>query len=154
MTEPRIWNIKWTVGMSVGIPEIDEDHKHFIALVNSLNESVADRMAIAEVRKRLQDIVDDAVAHFAHEERLFKEWRYPGADDHASIHAQLVKVLQDIRSTISYGHDVEWIEAGMRIKEALINHIQTEDMKYAAYYRNSRGERSTHDEELACDKLR
>jgi len=121
--------------MSVGIPAIDEDHKRFIALVNGFNESVADRMAVAEVKKRMQDLVDDAVEHFAHEERLFKEWRYPHADEHARIHAQLVKVLQHIKSQISYGHDVEWIEAGMKIKEALINHIQAEDMKYAEFYR-------------------
>jgi hemerythrin len=139
MIEKRIWNITWNDGMSVGIAKIDADHKQFIALVNGFNESVADRMPMTEVRKRLQDILDDAVAHFAHEERLFKEWRYPDAGDHARIHAQLVKVLQDIKSTISYGYDTEWIEAGMKIKEALINHIQTEDMKYAAFYRNSRG---------------
>jgi len=57
--------------------------------VNGFNESVADRMAVAEVKKRMQDLVDDAVEHFAHEERLFKEWRYPHADEHARMHAQL-----------------------------------------------------------------
>lgn len=139
MIETRIWNITWNDGMSVGIPEIDADHKRFIALVNGFNKSVADRMPMTEVQKRLQAILDDAVEHFAHEERLFKEWRYPDAGDHARIHAQLVKVLQDIKSTISYGYDTEWIEAGMKIEEALMNHIQAEDMKYADFYGKSRG---------------
>jgi hemerythrin-like metal-binding protein len=137
--EQKVWTIRWADGLSVGIPAIDEDHKRFIALVNGFNESVANRMAVAEVKKRMQDLIDDAVEHFAHEERLFSEWRYPNADEHARIHAQLIKVLQHIKSTISYGHDVEWIEAGMNIKEALINHIQTEDMKYAEFYQDMRG---------------
>lgn len=122
--------------MSVGIPAIDEDHKRFIALVNGFNEAVVNRMAIAEVKKRMQDLVDDAVKHFAHEERLFKGRHYANADEHARIHAQLVDVLLHIQSNISYGHDVEWIEAGMKIKKVLIHHIQAEDMKYAAYYRS------------------
>jgi EAL domain-containing protein (putative c-di-GMP-specific phosphodiesterase class I) len=29
----------------------------------------------------LQPILDDAVQHFAHEERLFKQWKYPDVDD-------------------------------------------------------------------------
>jgi hemerythrin len=134
-----IWKIKWNDGMSVGIPEIDEDHMRFIALVDGFHESVADGMALAEVQKRVQDILDDAVEHFAREETLLNEWRYPDADNHARRHAQLVKVLQEIKSTISHGYDAEWVEAGLKIKEALINHIKTEDMKYAEFYRNSRG---------------
>ena len=44
--EPRIWSFEWTDAMSVGIPEIDEDHKRFIALVDAFNESIAERAAI------------------------------------------------------------------------------------------------------------
>ena len=134
----RTWRMTWDDGMSVGIPEIDEDHKRFIALVAGFNQSIAVRVAITEVQKRLQDIVGDAAEHFAHEERLLNEWRYPGADDHARIHAQLVEVLQNIKSQISSGYDAEWVEAGLKIKEVLIHHIQTEDMKYAEFYRNMR----------------
>jgi hemerythrin-like metal-binding protein len=137
--EPRIWSFEWNDAMSVGIPEIDENHKRFIALVDAFNESVAGHMTITEVQKRLVDILDDAVQHFAREERLFKEFRYPGADHHARIHAQLVSLLQHIKSTISYVVDQECIEAALKIKEALITHIHTEDMKYAEFYRNSRG---------------
>lgn len=137
--EPRIWSMEWNDAMSVGIPEIDEHHKRFIALVDAFNESVAKRIAITEVQKRLQDLLYDAVRHFAHEERLFTEWGYPGADHHARMHAQLVKVLQDIKSTISSGYDAEWVEAGLKIKEALMDHFHIEDMKYAEFYRDSRG---------------
>ena len=52
-----------------------------------------------EIRHRLQMIIDDAVQHFAHEERLFKEWQYPDSQSHAAIHAEIVKVLQNIMSS-------------------------------------------------------
>jgi hemerythrin len=139
LMEPAIWSFEWNDAMSVGIPDIDEGHKRFIDLVDAFNESVADRMAIFEVQKRLQDMLDDAVQHFAHEETLFTEWGYPGADQHARMHAQLIAWLQYIKSTMSNGADRDYIKSGMKIKEALIEHIHTEDIKYAEFYRISRG---------------
>ena len=136
--EPRIWSFEWTDAMSVGIPEIDEDHKRCIALVDAFDEPIAERAAIPEVQNRLQHLLDDAVQHFAQEARLFTEWHYPGADHHAHMHAQLVAELRHFNSTITDDYEAEWVEVGLKIKEALINHIHTEDMKYAEFYRNSR----------------
>ena len=135
--EPRIWSFEWTDAMSVGIPEIDEDHKRFIALVDAFNESLEKRAAIPEVEKKLDQMLDDAVQHFAQEARLFAEWNYPGTDHHARMHARLVAELLHFKSTITDDYEAEWVEAGLQIKEALINHIHTEDMKYAEFYRNS-----------------
>lgn len=136
--DEQLWKIEWDDGMSVGIPEIDEDHRHFIALVNGLNQAITDRMELAEIRNRLRLIVDDATQHFNHEERLFREWQYPNADSHAGIHAHVINVLQEIREKfIPYGLDAEWIDAGLRIKGTLINHILMEDMKYAIFCRDS-----------------
>ena len=138
--EIPIWKIEWSDALSVGIPEIDEDHRRFARLVNELNRSIVDRAELAEVRLRLQVIIADAVQHFAHEERLFKEWMYPDAESHAAIHAQIVKRLQSILSSIGYADlDAQWIEAGLKIKAVLIDHILKEDVKYTNSYLDHRG---------------
>jgi hemerythrin len=137
--EPHIWKIEWNDGMSVGIPEIDDDHKRFASLINELNQSIVDRMDLSETKRRLQLVIDDAVEHFAHEERLFKQWKYPDADHHANRHAQAIAALQAIKEELgSNSFEREWIAAGLEIKDLLITHLLTEDMKYAGYYRNSR----------------
>jgi hemerythrin-like metal-binding protein len=133
------WQITWNDEMSVGIPEIDEDHKQFIISINEFNRSITDRKDPAEIKNRLQQIVDDAERHFIQEEKLFKEWQYPDTDGHASLHAQALNALKTIKEKfIPYGHDSGWINAGLRIKTVLIHHILTEDMKYAEFYRDSR----------------
>lgn len=142
--EPHIWKIEWNDGMSVGIPEIDDDHKRFAALINELNQSIVDRMDLSEIKERLQIVIDDAVGHFAHEERLFKQWKYPGGDDHANKHAQAIATLQAIREELVINSlEREWIAAGLEIRDILIRHLVTEDMKYADYYRNSRTDSAT-----------
>ena len=135
----RIWKIEWNDGMSVGIQEIDEDEKRFISLVDEFNRSVVDRMDISEVRKRLQDILNDTERHYSTEERLLRGRRYPNVGEHAIAHTRLKDLIRHITDeSITYTFDREWIEAGLKIKEALINHILIEDKKYADYYRASR----------------
>jgi hemerythrin-like metal-binding protein len=128
----------WNEEMSVGIPEVDEDHKRFISLINDLNRSIMSRMASSEIKQYLQAIIDDAEKHFAKEEVLFKEWQYPDAEGHAKIHAKVLHTLDEIKKQfIPYGHDSDWVDAGVKIKKLLVDHILKEDMKYADYYRNS-----------------
>ena len=122
--------------MSVGIPEVDADHRHFVDLVNEFNQSIVDRMDLSEIKERLQLILTDAKKHFAHEEELFRQWRYPDYEDHAIQHALILRALHDISdASTAYNLYSEWIEAGMQIKDVLIEHILKEDMKYAGFYR-------------------
>ena len=136
--KPHRWKIEWNDGMSVGISEVDEDHKRFASLINDFNRSIVDRMDLGEIKNRLQLILDDAVQHFAHEERLLKQWKYPNAEEHANKHAQAISTLQAIQEKfITSGLESVWINAGLEVKDLLITHLLTEDMKYADYYRHS-----------------
>lgn len=134
----RIWKIEWNESMSVGIPEIDEEHKHFIGLVNRFNESVANRMELTAVVKVIGEILDFVDYHFPNEETLFKKFAYPEADDHAQKHAQLKTLLGQINEHAKGERtDYLWIEAGLKIKDEIVNHLLNEDMKYAEYFRDS-----------------
>ncbi len=135
---PHQWKLEWNDRMSVGIPEIDEDHKRFLLLTEELNRAIVDRMALEEIQARMQDILDDAIRHFAHEEKLFKEWHYPDAEEHAAKHKSVVRALQALQDRfVNYGLPAEWITVGLEVKEILINHLLTEDMKYAEYFRKT-----------------
>jgi hemerythrin len=143
--QTHYWKIEWNDRMSVGIPEVDADHKRFIILVNELNRAIVDRMDAGEIRNRLQLILEDAKEHFAHEETLFGQWNYPDTENHAAIHGEILGTLGEIMAKSgSFDLEREWIEAGLAIKDTLINHILAEDMKYADFYRKSHGARDKH----------
>ena len=128
------WRLDWDEGLSVFIPEIDAEHQRFIALVNELNAAIIARKELTEIQQRMQAILDDASAHFAHEEALFKEWGYPLAGEHAEKHAQLTQALHKIMAGFEHGGtDFEWIDAGLHVKQALVDHLLNEDMKYRDY---------------------
>jgi hemerythrin-like metal-binding protein len=128
--------LKWNVGLSMDIPEIDAEHQHFILLVNKLNEAIVARLDVEAVKYCMQSILMDAARHFAHEEALFNQWGYPDAEEHAKKHAEVTRALDGIMGHFgSGGFDDEWIEAGLQVKEALIAHMLDEDMKYRDFCR-------------------
>lgn len=134
-TDETPWRLEWNEGLSMHIPEIDAEHQRFIRLVNALNEAIVGRMAVAEIGKRMRALLEDAAEHFAHEEALFREWGYPQADEHALKHAQIMSALRGIMEDFEHGRtEYEWIEAGLQIKQVLVEHLLTEDMKYRDYY--------------------
>jgi hemerythrin-like metal-binding protein len=136
MKKPK-WNLEWNDGMSVGIPEIDEDHKRFISLIDELNLSIAERMKATEIKRRLQHVIEDANQHFEQEEKFFRERGYPNAEGHARSHNNVRNTLKKIQdSFIPYGLEAEWLDAALIIKQILISHILTEDMQYADYFKS------------------
>jgi hemerythrin-like metal-binding protein len=129
------WRLEWYGELSVCIPEIDAEHKRFIDLINDLNEAIVARMDVEVIKRCMQALMDDAAAHFAHEQRLFAEWGYPAAAEHAEKHAQMTQALHEIMERFKRGGtEFEWIEAGLEVKQALISHLVNEDMKYRDYY--------------------
>lgn len=130
------WRLDWDESMSVGIAAIDAQHRHFIALVNELNKSILWRMPLPDIRAAMNAIYNDAKHHFSSEELLFKERHYPDTSAHAQIHAQILQVLRDICNRFSVGESSEYelIDAGLKIKHTLVEHLLTEDMKYRDFF--------------------
>ncbi|MDO9054502.1 MAG: hemerythrin domain-containing protein [Gallionella sp.] len=139
METAPVWQLDWDESLSMHIPEIDTEHQRFILLVNALNEAIVARMDMKEVKKRMRALQGDAVAHFAHEEKLFREWGYPQAEEHARCHAEIIQALHHIMNIFSDSPmPYECIAASLKVKEALITHLLTEDMKYRDFYLASR----------------
>lgn len=121
--------------MSVGIPDIDADHKRFICLINDFIRAIVERMGLLEIGIRLQLVLEDAERHFAQEEKLFKKWQYPHALRHANKHREVIKAVHDIMEEAkTYNFDSEWKNAELAIKDVLVSHVMDEDMKYADFF--------------------
>jgi len=123
--------IVWNESLSVGIPEIDEDHQRFISLINDLNQAIVSRQTKAEIGRLLKLLVVDARSHFDFEERLFEEYRYPDARRHSESHAQIMNRI--LAETVEFSNaewSPAWIEKGLLIKNLLLAHLLEDDMDY------------------------
>lgn len=126
--------IEWTDTLSVRNSEIDAEHRHFIALVNELNIAIISRRDKSEVERIMGLILDDAVAHFAHEEKLFTACGFPLADEHIRIHQNLTQTLRTALEQIHQSEfSREWVEIGLAIRNQLVNHLISVDSQYITY---------------------
>ncbi len=129
------WTIEWSDALSMSHPEIDAEHQHFIKLVNQLNEKIMkqhrDKAGIEHI---MCLILEDAIAHFLHEERILAEKAYPATQEHILIHSELInkfkQALKDIQTT---NISAAWIKTGLDIKDLLVDHLLKEDTKYIEY---------------------
>jgi len=128
------WKIEWSDALSMGNAEIDAEHQEFASLVNELNRAIVGRQSKDDVESVLKRIVDHSILHFANEEKLFVQMQYPKTQEHMHLHSRLIITLNNILTEIHNSEfSREWIEMGLAIKNALINHILNDDAQYIEY---------------------
>jgi len=125
------WEIRWSERLSVGVAEIDAEHRQVVARVNELNKAIVECRDKPTVERLLDLMLMEASHHFWHEQRLLAQWRYPQAAEHAAKHAQLTaqfeRVMKEFeRADVSF----TWALKGLHIKQLLVDHLLKEDMKY------------------------
>jgi hemerythrin len=131
------WMIEWSDALSMFNPEIDAEHQHFIELVNDLNSEITSQQRDkVNIERILNLILEDAIAHFAHEERLFDEKGYPDIESHTIIHGELLEAFKQAQKDIHNSDFVRVsVDVGIAIKELLVDHVVNEDTKYIEYLR-------------------
>lgn len=76
----------WSDDLSVGIQEIDEQHKVLVGLLNELHTAISGHKGSAECRVILDRLAEYARAHFAVEESLMRVLGYPDYENHNGPH--------------------------------------------------------------------
>lgn len=122
-------HIKWTADLNTHIHVIDEQHKKIVEFINQLQDlhGVGDRARVAEV---IDELVDYTVSHFAYEEALMEQARYPFVEPHKKVHRLFIDKVTTYVKRFEAGEDVAGDLVAM-LKKWLINHIRNEDGDYA-----------------------
>ena len=120
--------LDWSEEFSVGVPEIDADHRMLFELIGVLADAPASQRIVSESLDALAEYVGH---HFAREERYQEAIGFPGLAAHRVLHRQLAERLASFRAI----HDVDpsRVDVGeLRnfLRHWLINHVLHEDMQF------------------------
>lgn len=133
------WKIEWSDFLSVGIPEIDDEHRVFIARVNDVNRAILEVKDKVTVERLINLMMIDATSHFRSEVQLLKARQYPHTADHARKHEELVDKFNRLIEEFRKGDlSFVWALKGLRIKQLLVEHLLQEDMKFKDYFVQSK----------------
>lgn len=84
---------RWRESVALGIPDIDDDHKHLIGLLNRLHFMVLAGDEPSAVGEALDSLVRRFECHFGREEALMRRVGYPHYEQHRRLHAALCQRL-------------------------------------------------------------
>ncbi len=126
--------IEWSDEFSVGIQEIDEQHKVLIDLLNDLHDAITNRRA-ADVTDNILKRLDDYVhIHFAVEESLMRILHYPEYKQHKLKHDELIDQLTKLNKKLEAGRASISFELMYFLKMWLTKHILEIDKRFGPYF--------------------
>ncbi|MDY0189219.1 MAG: bacteriohemerythrin [Desulfuromonas sp.] len=126
--------IEWTDNISVGIQEIDEQHKQLVRLINHLYDAMVlgeDKLNVA--KEVLSELEKYTVIHFAVEECLFRIFEYPDYAPHCELHKDLCNQVSEINLKVQSGERLITPELLFFLRKWITNHIMVEDKKYGPF---------------------
>jgi hemerythrin-like metal-binding protein len=121
------------VKLSVGIAEMDTQHKRILDIINELNKSVGAGASRAGAEVAVAGLVEYAQTHLQKEEAMLRRYQYPDYNAHKRIHEAMLNKLAHLAKRVEEGKKGAVVEVMMFVKDWLINHIQKVDMKYGRY---------------------
>ena len=133
-TDNRHARLQWSEHFSVGIPEIDEQHKTLFDLVNMIHSAILEHKGTAVCAKVLDELIDYTRIHFGLEQSLMHIGKYPGYEAHCALHRELVEEVEALQNKIHSGKTAISFELLHFLRSWLTKHILGEDMKYAEFF--------------------
>jgi hemerythrin len=125
--------ITWTDKLSVNIAEVDMQHKQLVVLINQLHDAMSTGKGKDVLAPVLRSLVAYASTHFATEERLMTQWKYPGLAQHKAAHEAFAQQVGAFRA--DYEKGVVGLTMGLStfLRDWLTEHIMGVDQAYAPF---------------------
>jgi len=121
--------MEWSDKFGVNVKRIDNQHKHFIGIMDNLFEAMQSDKKNA-VSKIIDELVSYADIHFATEEGYFDKFNYEAAEAHKAEHYKIkVKIIKFMARK-----DDDPFKLGYNLldllEDWLFKHMATMDQKY------------------------
>ena len=125
-------HFEWKKEYSVKVKLLDEQHQQLIKTIDNLYQAILESKgneALAGVFANLNNYVN---THFAEEEKHFKEFNFPGAAAHTSLHLNFKKELSDMENKAA--DDDTTVKLLFFLENWWINHILDIDKRYSDFF--------------------
>lgn len=138
--------ITWTKEYSIGVEQLDNQHKKLIFLINKLEVLTMYEPTHADFKERLdklmQELVNYTILHFSTEEVLMDMFDYEDSVEHKKGHTkfvEMIKLEQDKLEILIANKEWEKVNKEMvailkYLQSWLINHILKSDKKYTDFF--------------------
>jgi hemerythrin len=125
--------LSWSDKLSVGVPEMDQQHRRLVDLINQLYDAMQMGKGDHVKSAVLNDLLTYTKVHFAAEERLMQKHAYPHLVSHKRLHDELTGQVLQLKDKLQTGQMVASVTLANFLKDWLQKHITQEDRKYGQF---------------------
>ncbi|GFO69122.1 hypothetical protein GMLC_27010 [Geomonas limicola] len=123
--------IAWNNSFALGLPEIDEHHRHLLDLFAKTYQLFLEKRDKAELEEVIDELINYATYHFAVEERLMAEYRYPQRSEHQRLHASFIDRITTQQIDFYSGRTTLALELVVMLRDWIVSHILQADRAFA-----------------------
>ena len=124
--------VSWKDCYKIDVPEIDEQHKKFLDLVNDAQIKL-DSSESGDFDSIINALEEYAKYHFAFEEELFEKSNFPDLTQHKQEHKQFIDKVRQLRLDFEYTNPLVAKKTIDFMCKWFISHIIKNDRKYMDY---------------------
>lgn len=121
----------WKQDYSVGMPDIDQQHKQLLAIINRLHDVMKAGSPHVQLMSVVNELVDYTHQHFAYEERMLIAAKYPDVEEHIRKHRSMTTQVAAYREKVRDDKASAPLQLMEFLKAWLSHHILDTDMQYS-----------------------
>ncbi len=120
--------LEWQDEYRIGIKSLDYEHQNLFKQLSELHADLVKHVEEIEIEDCLGRIHAQVSAHFALEEKIMRESKFPNYHRHKEEHdEQLDSVTDAITGYLNDPSDADGKELGDQLSDWIINHVLTSD---------------------------
>jgi hemerythrin-like metal-binding protein len=114
--------------LKIGIESLDQEHRVLIGIMEELSNAFDSGVPALDVSDLFGELYDKASAHFALEERLMREKKYPLYKTHKADHRRLLDRVRDMMDAYEDGVCTKCdVNFSTCIESWFVTHVTEED---------------------------
>ncbi len=134
MINTGIKYIEWRDEFSLGIPDVDHEHRELIELINELLEKIAGAGKSPEIMDYLGEILVKISSHFALEEKIMRESGYEEYFEHKRDHDRLLDEIREIMDRFEDSEKFDENEFATQLSLWFTEHFRTRDARFHKFF--------------------
>ncbi|MEW6198813.1 MAG: bacteriohemerythrin [Planctomycetota bacterium] len=123
--------ITWDQSLSVGVPDLDAQHRRLVDMINDLHDAMAKGQGRDALKPLLTRLAQYTVTHFQAEEQYMRKINYPNLLQHKAEHENLVRRVKELTQSYESNQIALTIETMNFLRDWLTSHIRRVDRQYA-----------------------
>lgn len=131
-------NLEWKNEYTVGVKEIDDQHKKIIMFINELDNGIHGEDTKGVIHEIIINLNDYAKFHFSTEEKYFDQFNYEDKEEHTKRHRDYEVKVVDLEKKILELKGEDATRLAFEILDFLedwwVNHILYEDKEYTELF--------------------